>query len=513
MNDEVEEVPLLEVRGISKRFGATQALSDVSLDVRPGEVHALVGENGAGKSTLMKIISGIYKADAGEVLVGGHAQSFTGPQSAKQVGIAIINQELNTVRDMSVAENLALGREPKTRAGLIDRRAMVEDARSKLALVGMRIDPRTRIGHLSVAAQQLIEIARAVSENAKVLVLDEPTAALSQSESETLFGLIAQMRESGMGLIYISHRMEEVWRLADRVSVLRDGRSVGTMAKDQAVPEQVVHMMVGRDVGDMYATAHGVPGDIRLSVRDLTSRDGTIGPATFDARAGEVVGLVGLIGAGRTELARMIYGADPIGTGHILVDGRPHRPSGPADSLHHGIALLPEDRKDQALFFEMSVTDNVAISTLSKWSTALVLARKKAAKDVSALTQRLRLKAASGQIAVASLSGGNQQKVILARMLCQEPSVLILDEPTRGVDVGAKSEIYRIIAETASSGSAVVVISSDLPEALGICDRLLVMREGRIVAELEGRDLTEDQVIEYMTGVASPMALEGGVQR
>ncbi|MFV0406026.1 MAG: sugar ABC transporter ATP-binding protein [Propioniciclava sp.] len=492
---------LLEVRDISKRFGATQALAEVSFDIRAGEVHALTGENGAGKSTLMKIISGNYSPDSGEILVRGERQHFTGPQAAKDVGIAIIHQELNTIADMSVAENLALGREPKTVLGLLDRGALAEQARQKLARVGLDIDPRMPIGSLSVGLQQMIEIARAVSEDAQVLVLDEPTAALSQAEAEHLFGLIEQMRSDGMGLVYISHRMEEVWRLADRVSVFRDGRWVGTREKAAVRPDEIVHMMVGRPVEDLYANVHREPGEVRLAVTELTSANGAIGPVSFTVRAGEIVGMVGLVGAGRTEVARMIYGAERPASGEITVDGQRYRPRSPQRSIKSGIALLPEDRKEEALLLQMSVTDNVAISTLWKWLRGPLLMPKRVAESVAVLTQRLRVKAASGSIAVQSLSGGNQQKVVLARMLNQEPRLLILDEPTRGVDIGAKSEIYRIIDEIAHAGTAVLVISSDLPEALGLSDRLLVMRAGRIAAELAGDSATEHAVMEFATGI------------
>lgn len=504
MNDQDSGDTLLEVRNISKRFGATQALSDVSFDVRAGEVHALTGENGAGKSTLMKIISGNYSPDSGEILVSGKQVSFTGPHEARDAGIVIIHQELNTIPQMTVAENLALGFEPTLRMGILNRKKLIADARARLELVGSDIDPRMPIGQLSVGMQQMVEIARAVSEEAQILVLDEPTAALSQSESEHLFALIEKMRSAGMGLVYISHRMEEVWRLSDRVSVFRDGQYVGTRDKAQVRPDEIVHMMVGRDVDDLYSAGRERhAGEVRLSVKEITSRNGKIGPVSFDVRAGEVVGLVGLIGAGRTEVARMIYGADRTAGGKVLVDGEPFVGRAPQRSINSGVALLPEDRKDQALFLQMSVTDNVSVSTLSGWQRGPLLLRKKIAAAVSTLTKTLRLKAASGEIAVSSLSGGNQQKVVLARMLSQKPRVLILDEPTRGVDIGAKSEIYRIIDDVAATGTAVLVISSDLPEALGISDRLLVMRSGSIVADLPAADATEITVMEYATGVSS----------
>ena len=495
---------LLEVDHISKRFGATKALTDVHFDVRAGEIHALTGENGAGKSTLMKIISGNYAPDRGEIRVRGQAVTFANPSQAKAAGIAIIHQELNTIPAMTVAENLALGAEP-TKNGVLDRRTMVADAREKLALVGADIDPTMPIGRLSVGMQQMIEIARAISEDAQVLVLDEPTAALSQTESLRLFELLNEMRDRGMGLVYISHRMEEVWTLADRITVLRDGCLVGTRDKAEVDPSEIVRMMVGREVQDLYLRSERKAGQVRLAVDGLTGAEG-VGPVSFDVRAGEVVTLVGLIGAGRTEVARLIYGADKTTAGSVTLDDKPLVVRTPHSSIHRGVALLPESRKDQALFLVMSVIDNVSISTLWRRSKLGVLARRAIRRSATEVTDELQLRAASGDAEVRSLSGGNQQKVVLARMLEQEPRLLMLDEPTRGVDVGAKSEIYRIINDIAKTGTAILIVSSDLPEALGISDRLLVMRNGRIVAELDAVGATEEQVMEYATGVKSAAA-------
>lgn len=493
--------PLLEVRGISKRFGATPALTDVGFDVRPGEIHSLTGENGAGKSTLMKIITGNYSPDAGTILVGGEPVRFSSPREAQAAGIAIIHQELNTIPEMTVAENLSLGQEPNT-LGVLNTRRLVADAREKLALVGSDIDPRTPIGRLSVGMQQMIEIARALSENARVLVLDEPTAALSQSESRRLFALLNEMRERGMGLVYISHRMEELWELSDRLTVLRDGKYVGTRAMSETTSHEIVSMMVGREINDLYGHTRREHGDVRLQVRDLAGRNG-IGPVSFDVRGGEVVSLVGLIGAGRTEVVRMIYGADHAVSGHSLLDGEPLRSSDPKRSIRDGVALLPESRKDQALFLEQSVTENIEVSTLGRHSSFGVTSRRRLRKAVQPVWEALRVKASSPEIAVKSLSGGNQQKAVLARMLLQEPRLMILDEPTRGVDIGAKSEIYRIIDEIAAQGAAVLIVSSDLPEALGISDRLLVMHEGRLVADLDAEGATEELVMEHATGTFS----------
>ncbi|MGV8847196.1 sugar ABC transporter ATP-binding protein [Tessaracoccus sp.] len=505
MDQVLRDSPLLEVRGISKRFGATQALSDVSFDLRPGEVHALMGENGAGKSTLMKIIAGTYSPDSGSIHMMGNQIVMASPRDAMTARVGIIHQELNTFPEMSVAENLAVGNEPTT-SFMLNRRKMISDAREKLERVGAaNIDPRAPIGRLSVGMQQMVEIARAVAEDVKVLVLDEPTAALSMSESKQLFGLIHQMRDRGMGLIYISHRMEEVWELADRVTVFRDGKLVGTKdmraaGRDAVSPNDIVRMMVGRDVDDLYGREERELDKVRLEVRDVTD-GGAVGPVSFDVRSGEIVTMVGLIGAGRTEVGRLLYGADKIASGTVSLDGQQIRVKSPGDAVVKGIGMLPESRKDQALFLEMSVRDNTAMSTLGDFSTFGVLNFRKMKNKVEEIFTSLRVRAASQSIESRSLSGGNQQKLVLGRLMLEKPALMILDEPTRGVDIGAKSEIYRIIKEIAATGTAVLVISSDLPEALGISDRLLVMREGRIVAGMDAHTATEEVVMEHATGV------------
>ncbi|QWW20447.1 sugar ABC transporter ATP-binding protein [Schaalia sp. 19OD2882] len=499
-----ERRPLLAAHGLSKRFGATQALDRVDFELRSGEVHALMGENGAGKSTLMKIVSGNYPPDAGEILLEGRPLVMASPRDAMTAGIGIIHQELNTFPEMTVAENLAIGREP-SRLGVLDRRRLLREAAEKLERVGADIDPRERVGALSVGMQQMVEIARAVAEDVKVLVLDEPTAALSAQESEHLFALVREMRASGMGLIYISHRMEEVWELSDRVTVLRDGKYVGTRdmspdAPEGATPGEIVRMMVGREVEDLYVRSRRSIGRVRAEVENLTDGAG-IGPVSFEIRSGEVVSMVGLIGAGRTEVGRLIMGADRKAGGTVRIDGGEVECANPRDGIRHGMGMLPESRKDQALFLEMSVRDNTVISTLRENSHMGVLDLGCIRKVVGDKFAELNVRTASQHAKARSLSGGNQQKLVLARLLLERPSLMILDEPTRGVDIGAKSEIYRIIFEAAAAGTAVLVISSDLPEALGISDRLLVMREGRIVAELDGAEASEERVMEHATGV------------
>jgi ribose transport system ATP-binding protein len=439
--------------------------------------------------------------DAGQILIDGVPVEIASPRDAAAHGIAIIHQELNTVPAMTVADNLALGREPRTRIGSLDRRAVLREAREKLDRIGADIDPRRELGSLSVGMQQMVEIARAVSEDARVLVLDEPTAALSRGESLQLYRLVGEMRDRGVGLVYISHRMEEVWQLADRVTVLRDGGYVGTALMGELTPEDVVRMMVGRAIGNLYDHAPRHAGAIALEVEGLTG--GSIGPVDLTVRAGEIVCMAGLIGSGRTEVARLIFGADRRTGGTVRVNGRESRPVDPYAAIAGGIGMVPEDRKVQGLFLDHSVEHNVAISSLERFTSFGVVQRMAARSAVTQQMQRLHLRQDALDLEVKALSGGNQQKAALARWLMRDSKVLILDEPTRGVDIGAKREIYELIDELARAGKAVLVISSDLPEAIGISDRLLVMREGRIVHELRSADATEEEVMSHATGTAA----------
>jgi len=494
--------PTLRLDGVTKRFGGTLALDRVQFDLHAGEVHALVGENGAGKSTLMNILAGTVARDAGRIILDGEEIEIGSPNEARAHGIAIIHQELNTVPSMTVAENLALGHEPRTRFGSLDRRALVESARRDLARIGAAIDPRRELGELSVGMQQMVEIARTVSENARILVLDEPTAALTRSEANELYAIINDMRAAGVGLIYISHRMEEVWQLADRVTVFRDGRYVGTREKSEISPPDVIRMMVGRSLDELFHhdRSHDI-GEVVLDVQNLTG-DG-VGPVDLQVRAGEVVCLAGLIGSGRSEVARLIFGADKKYDGTVVVHSRKSNITSPRSAISAGIGMVPESRKDQALFLGHSVENNISISSLPARTRGGVLDRRNIRKDVAAQMKRLRLRTNAVSLPVGALSGGNQQKAVLGRWLMRESDVLILDEPTRGVDIGAKSEIYEVIDELAARGKAILVVSSDLPEALGISDRVLVMRGGRIVQELTSRTATEEDVMHHATDTAT----------
>lgn len=500
--------PVLEMRNISKSFGAIQALKNVSFTVYPGELHALMGENGAGKSTLMKVLSGAYTADpGGEIIVGGEPMPTGNPKLAKARGIAVIYQELSLAPNLTVAQNMFLGSEP-SRYGTVDRRAMVKASGPILERLGVHFSPTTLVGTLSLGERQLVEIARALSADARIIVMDEPTTSLTTRETEKLFEVIHNLKKEGIAVIYISHRMEEIYRLADRCSVLRDGTYVGTLEREELSASRLVSMMVGRDLSSFYRKQHYTPksGEIILSVRNVG--DGKrVHDCSFDVYRGEVLGIAGLVGSGRTELARLIYGADKRTSGTIILNGKELSISSPREALDQGVAYLTEDRKVLGLFLDMSIAENVSVSVLRKD------ARKGGLIDFKAMARRaaqaiesLSIRAHSAAMKAGALSGGNQQKVLLARLLETKPKVIILDEPTRGVDVGAKSEIYRLIDELAHGGIAIVIISSELSEIVGVADRTLVMREGRIAGEVAAsatEPIDQEAVMALSTGAAS----------
>ena len=498
-----EAIPILEMRGIAKTFGPVRALRGVELTVYPGEVHALMGENGAGKSTLMKILSGAYRADpGGEMIFDGAPVTISGPADAKRLGIAIIYQELSLAPNLTVSENIGLGREHH-RAGLIDRAAMRRQAAAILARLGAPFGPDSVVGTLSIAERQLVEIARALSMNARVLIMDEPTTALSSRETDRLFALIGQLRDEGIAIVYISHRMAEVYELADRCSVLRDGQYIGTLDRANLSARTLVRMMVGRDVADFYRKEHrqvARTGPAAIAVEGVTD-GGRVKPCSFEVWPGEVVGLAGLVGSGRTELARLVYAAEKPKAGHVSIAGKNIVLDGPAGAIASGVVYLTEDRRGQGLFLDMTIDDNINIGVMNRDAAGGSLrdfarARERTARSM----QHLSIRARSGATHAGGLSGGNQQKVLLARLLETQPKVLILDEPTRGVDIGAKSDIYRLIDQLASQGAAVLMISSELPEIIGLADRVLVMRDGAIAGSLVGQEISQEAIIEIATG-------------
>ncbi len=500
--------PVLEMQGITKRFHGVPALQNVNLTVYPGEVHALMGENGAGKSTLMKILAGAYIADEGEIRINGQPLRITDPGAARQAGINLIYQELNVAPNLSVAENIFMGSELR-RGQFLDREGMEREAEQVLQSLGASFTPNDVVSGLSIAEQQQVEIARALKDKSRILVMDEPTAALSDRETERLFEVIRKLRNDGIAIIYISHRMEEVYALADRVSVLRDGEYIGSLNRDEISPERLVQMMVGRAMQDFYEHQRQTnPGPVVLEVRNIS--DGRkVEPANLKLHAGEIVGLAGLVGAGRTELSRLIFGADPKISGEVFLNGIKLDIRSPSDAIAAGIGYVPEDRKDQGLFLEMSARKNIALNTLKQDAKAGVINWGSVSKLATEAVKNFNIRLANLEIRAVDLSGGNQQKLLLARWLAIKPRVLLLDEPTRGVDIGAKSEIYRIISDLASQGIAVLMVSSELPEIVGMSDRVLVMREGRLVGELDGstgRQITQENIMAYATGASEVAA-------
>ncbi|MDR3488188.1 MAG: sugar ABC transporter ATP-binding protein [Bradyrhizobium sp.] len=499
--------PVLQMRDISKTFPGVRALSGVGLSVYAGEIHALVGENGAGKSTLMKVLAGAYQADpGGKISIDGQPVVLDGPAAARRHGIAVIYQELSLSPNLTVAENIYLGREMHRRSVLC-RKRMAGGCRDLLDRLGATFGPNAVVGSLSIAERQLLEIIRALHSDARILVMDEPTTALSTAETDRLFELIRGLKAEGLAIIYISHRMAEIYELADRISVLRDGAYVGSLQRVDLTPDVLVKMMVGRDIAGFYKKDHKVLAGrdrIILSVRDFS--DGKrIHNCGFDLHEGEVLGLAGLVGSGRTELARLIFGADSRMRGTLELDGRAISITTPSEALNSGIVYLTEDRKGQGLFLDMSVEANVNTIICSRdagtWGILnLLKARKRARDAVSGLTIRV----PHIDINVGALSGGNQQKVLLSRLLEIKPKVLILDEPTRGVDIGAKSEIYRVIDQLVEGGTGVIMISSELPEIVGTCDRVLVMHAGSVQGEvggLHGAAVTQENIMSLATGL------------
>ncbi|MEZ4529454.1 MAG: sugar ABC transporter ATP-binding protein [Thermomicrobiales bacterium] len=507
----VEPTPdLLRMSGISKSFPGVRALQNVDLSVQAGECLALVGENGAGKSTLMKILSGVYAPDEGTIEIDGRTVVPSNPHHAQQLGVSIIYQEFNLFPNMSIEENIFIGREPN-RSGIVDRAQMRESALGYLRQVGVDLDPRSMVRDLSVAQQQMVEIAKALSYNARIVIMDEPTSALTDTEVRALFEIIRGLKARGLGIVFVSHRLEEIFEICDRITVLRDGRNAGELSTATATPDQVVRMMVGREMTDLFQKENSSTSDqVVLEVRGLsrrgTQRDDSkvvLDGVDLQVRSGEIVGLAGLVGSGRTEVARAIFGADPFDSGEIYLEGQRVHVKSPAEAIGKGIALAPEDRKLQALVLALAIRENIALPNLGRLSRFGFVRRREERALADRYIQALSVRTPSMEQKVINLSGGNQQKVVLAKWLALNPKVLIVDEPTRGIDIGAKAEVHSLLSQLAAQGVAILMISSELPEILGMSDRIYVMREGKITGVLDRSEATEERVMELATGVAA----------
>lgn len=505
MLDAVAPPPMLEARALAKSFGAVQALKGVSFRLRAGTVHTLLGENGAGKSTLLKILAGVHRPDGGQLLVAGAQARLGSPGDAQRHGIAIVHQELSLAPNLSVADNLFAARLPQ-RAGCVDRRALRRDAAALLARLGMDLDPDAQVADLSLAQRQLVEIAKALCQPSRIVIMDEPTSSLSDSEAQILFTLTARLKAEGRAIIYVSHRMDEIMRISDEITVMRDGSSICTLARDETDIGALIALMVGRQMQDIYPPRGPAPDRSTralLQVRGL-GLAGRFEGIDFEVHAGEIVGFFGLVGSGRSDVMDALFGMHRC-TGSILMHGRPLRLRSPADAIGHGVAFVTENRKEQGLVLDQSVQHNICMVQVHSRRGGALLTDEAAEQSLArACVQRLKIRVAGLHQPVRQLSGGNQQKIVFAKWLAMRPRLLVLDEPTRGVDVGAKFEIYALIRELAAAGTAVILVSSELPEALAMSDRLLVMRNKRLVQSLDTLHLRQETVMAHATGAGLP---------
>ncbi|WP_017728870.1 sugar ABC transporter ATP-binding protein [Halalkalibacterium ligniniphilum] len=491
---------LVQMSNICKSFSSVNVLNKVNFELLPGEIHALMGENGAGKSTLMKILTGIYSRDKGVISIKGKEVDFKTAKEAEEMGIAVMHQELNIIPQLTVAENIFLGRQlTYGKTGIIKTKEMIKKTREYLQRLGVDIDPNVEAGHLSVGQQQMVEIARAVSINGDILIMDEPTAALTDREIEALFKVILRLRDQGVGIVYISHRMEEIFRVCDRITVLRDGSSVGTKSIKDTNFDEIVKMMVGRELGERFPERTVRPEGERVRVEGLTS-DGYFQDVSFSVGKGEIFGVAGLMGAGRTEIMEAIFGSLPTHSGRIYLDNKQVSIKNPYDAIKEGIGFITEDRKSEGLVLGLTVRENLTLTNLNSLSSYGVMRSKKENAFAEEMIRKLRVKTSGSEQIVKSLSGGNQQKVVIGKWLGINPRVLILDEPTRGVDVGAKKEIYNIMNELAEKGVSIIMVSSELPEILGMSDRIMVVHEGRVTAIINREDADQEGIMQAATG-------------
>ena len=486
---------ILEMKDISKTFPGVKALDHVQLQVRPGEVPALMGENGAGKSTLMKILMGIYTRDAGgEILFDGKPYMVSNPKEAMDMGVAMIHQELNPILDMTVYENIFVGRELR-KNGLVDKKAEIEQAQKLIEECGLHVSPKETLRNLTVAQCQLIEIIKAISVNAKVIIMDEPTAAITDREVELLFGHIRRLKEKGVAIIYISHRMAEIFSICDRVSVYRDGQYIGTGTTTELDEGQLIKMMVGREITDVYPKLEADIGEVVFEAKNIVRADNKVKGVSLSVRRGEILGIGGLVGAGRSELVEGIFGMHALSQGEIFVHGKRVKISSPEDIIKQGVALITEDRKVTGLNLSGTVNDNIAMVAIKKLLTHGLYNKGKARRASEEYIEKLNIKTPSADQIVGNLSGGNQQKIVIAKWLLNDPDIIILDEPTRGIDVGAKYEIYQLIIDLAKQGKTVIMVSSEMPELLGVCDRILVMSGYKLAGEVDAKTATQEEIM------------------
>ena len=490
----------IEMKGICKAFGENQVLKEAGFQLRDGEIHALMGENGAGKSTLMKILTGVYTRDAGEVLVDDRPVCYSSPQEAEKAGIVFIYQELNVLYDLTVEENLFMGKEIRNRFGVCNKKAMRAKAREVMGRMGIDIPVDAVMSDLSVGQQQMVEICKALMVDAKVLIMDEPTAALTQSETRGLFEVIESLRKKGVSIVYISHRMEEIFQLCDRITILRDGQYVGVRNIRDTSMDEIVKMMIGREIGERFPKRTAAIGEEVLRVEGLTHSGKLFRDVSFSVRAGEVLGVSGLMGAGRTEIMKAIFGELPTAGGKIFVEGQEVRIKSARDAIAAGIGFITEDRKTEGLLLEKSIAENIEIANLNKVSSKSVLSAVRSAQLVQRGIEEFHIRCFGPGHLCTNLSGGNQQKVVLAKWVYTDPKILILDEPTRGVDIGAKKEIYTIINELAARGVAVILVSSELPEVLGMSDRIMVVHEGAVTGIVDGKTADQEKIMTLATG-------------
>lgn len=489
----------VKMTGIKKSFGSNSVLRGVDFDIQAGEVHALMGENGAGKSTLMNILTGLHKSDAGEIRIDGEEKRFENPKEAEDYGISFIHQEMNTWPEMTVLENLFIGKEFKNKLGIVQTKKMRALAEKTFNELGVTLDLDEDVKNLSVGQQQMIEIAKSLMTNAQVIIMDEPTAALTEREIDILFKIIRTLTDKNVSIIYISHRMEEIFKISDRITVMRDGVSIDTSLTAATNNDEVVRKMVGRDLEDYYPEKHSEIKDVVFEVRDLTQKD-RFQNISFQVKSGEIVGFSGLMGAGRTEIMRSIFGVDPLDKGEIFLEGKNITINNPSSAIKEGIGFLTENRKEEGLILDYSLRDNISLPSIDGFIKKGIIDTKAESEFATMLMKRLKVKAESEFDAASSLSGGNQQKVVLAKWIGIGSKVLILDEPTRGVDVGAKREIYQLMNELADRGVAIIMVSSDLPEILGVSDRVIVVHEGNIAGELSKSEATEEKIMKLATG-------------